>query len=432
MKRVLTLLLVLALVFSFVAFTKSEQEPKGSETTKVTTGTTKGAGNTTAGTTTAEVEENPFEEFFEITWLTQLNADWRDGRWDELELEEMFNVDLQVWPEDGRNTERMAALIAAGDIPDYFFAPVGWRDFLVFINDMLSKGYMTYLVNSGGADFHYNFYAHFNQGAFGHFPLDVYANMNPANIERINNWFPNGLLENDPEATFLIVPRLVGPDGKGGNKRYVNVPFRDGATGTWTFGAGCDDEKLERCMALLRYTHFTDEAFYRYFYGIENVHYKWSGEPYNSAIIATEYSKIPKKYTAGASTQKIFATDKFLMDFKKWSMLSEFFYQICNYQIEHEWFIKYTIEPDKLVHRLYMGDEKYDEFIKLRQEINSDILTVANDFRNKAFKGELADINAEWSYYIEALYRAGLEQYVEYFNDESFGLYEIEKESLYE
>jgi hypothetical protein len=315
-------------------------------------------------------------------------------------------------------------------VPSY--ATVGWRDFLVFINDMLSKGYMTYLVNSGGADFHYNFYAHFNQGAFGHFPLDVYANMNPANIERINNWFPNGLLENDPEATFLIVPRLVGPDGKGGNKRYVNVPFRDGATGTWTFGAGCDDEKLERCMALLRYTHFTDEAFYRYFYGIENVHYKWSGEPYNSAIIATEYSKIPKKYTAGASTQKIFATDKFLMDFKKWSMLSEFFYQICNYQIEHEWFIKYTIEPDKLVHRLYMGDEKYDEFIKLRQEINSDILTVANDFRNKAFKGELADINAEWSYYIEALYRAGLEQYVEYFNDESFGLYEIEKESLYE
>jgi putative aldouronate transport system substrate-binding protein len=128
MKRVLTLLLVLALVFSFVACTKSEQEPKGSETTKVTTGTTKGAGNTTAGTTTAEVEENPFEEFFEITWLTQLNADWRDGRWDELELEEMFNVDLQVWPEDGRNTERMAALIAAGDIPDYFFAPGAPRD----------------------------------------------------------------------------------------------------------------------------------------------------------------------------------------------------------------------------------------------------------------------------------------------------------------
>ncbi|HBN82445.1 MAG TPA: hypothetical protein DDZ89_01235, partial [Clostridiales bacterium] len=57
-------------------------------------GTTKAS--TTTGTTTAEIEENPFEEFFEISWLDQLNADWREGRWDELELEEMFNVDLQV------------------------------------------------------------------------------------------------------------------------------------------------------------------------------------------------------------------------------------------------------------------------------------------------------------------------------------------------
>ena len=117
MKRVLTLLLVLALVFSFVACTKSEQEPKGSETTKVTTGTTKGAGNTTAGTTTAEVEENPFEEFFEITWLTQLNADWRDGRWDELELEEMFNVDLKYGRRRRKKYRRMAALIAAAIFP---------------------------------------------------------------------------------------------------------------------------------------------------------------------------------------------------------------------------------------------------------------------------------------------------------------------------
>lgn len=111
MKKYLSLLLVLAILLSFAACTKGEKEPKGDGTT---------------GTTT--VEENPFEEFFEITWLTQLNADYREGRWDEKELEELFNVDLVVWPENGRNTERMAALVAAGDIPDFFFMPGAPRD----------------------------------------------------------------------------------------------------------------------------------------------------------------------------------------------------------------------------------------------------------------------------------------------------------------
>lgn len=115
MKKLLSLLLVLTVVLSFAACTKSENKPSD--------GTTSGA-----ATTTTVVEENPFEDFYEITWLTQLNADWREGRWDELELEEMFNVDLQVWAEDGRNTERMAALFAAGDVPDYFFAPGTPRD----------------------------------------------------------------------------------------------------------------------------------------------------------------------------------------------------------------------------------------------------------------------------------------------------------------
>ncbi|HBN83047.1 MAG TPA: hypothetical protein DDZ89_04325 [Clostridiales bacterium] len=110
MRKILCLLVVMALVVSFVACAKN-----GEEQPNVTTGST---------TTTEETTEaNPFEEFFEITWLTQLNADWQEERWDELELEERFNVDLQVWAEDGRNAERMAALVAAGEIPDYFFAP---------------------------------------------------------------------------------------------------------------------------------------------------------------------------------------------------------------------------------------------------------------------------------------------------------------------
>ena len=73
----------------------------------------------------------------------------------------------------------------------------------------------------------------------------------------------------------------------------------------------------------------------------------------------------------------------------------------------------------------------YDEYIVLRDKINPDIMTVANDFRNKAFKGELADINAEWSNYIDALYNAGLQEYVKIFNRSEFGVYDIDKKALY-
>ncbi len=109
MKRILCVFLVLAVFFSFVACTKNQSD----DTAKTTTTTT--------------VEENPFEEFFEITWLTQNNTDFRENRWDELELEKMFNVDIQVWTQNGVVAAEMAPLFAAGDIPDFYFAPAAPR-----------------------------------------------------------------------------------------------------------------------------------------------------------------------------------------------------------------------------------------------------------------------------------------------------------------
>jgi len=103
MKKMISFLLVALLLVTTVSCAKSD----------------KGAGKTTTATT----EANPFEEFFEITWLTQNGPDYKDGRWDELELEEMFNVDLQVWPVESTNGEQMATLVAAGEIPDFFYAP---------------------------------------------------------------------------------------------------------------------------------------------------------------------------------------------------------------------------------------------------------------------------------------------------------------------
>ncbi|HBN83341.1 MAG TPA: hypothetical protein DDZ89_05800 [Clostridiales bacterium] len=122
MKKFLVFLVVISILMSFVACKGSEGNPD------ITT---------VPGATTTEV--NPFEEFMEITWLAQLNADYQDGRWDELELEEVFNVDLQVWAMDSRQGEQMASLVAAGEIPDYFFMPTAPRQPLDMYNEKLIR-----------------------------------------------------------------------------------------------------------------------------------------------------------------------------------------------------------------------------------------------------------------------------------------------------
>jgi hypothetical protein len=620
MKSKLCVLLTLLLLFTLVSCSQSQEQTPDVTTTAAQVTTTKAETTTKAAqqTTTAPAQTepvNPFEKHLEISYLVRFTDNYEEGRWDELELEEKFNIDLKVWNIDAYSAEQCTMMAAAGDwadtgyingydpvrgynegltrnitletirtkLPEYYsilegnpigfqfnlipdepehyygisfcyamnnywyhvncfrldwlenvgydiddltevkisyeplsrasegvmflsnhvfsyeefcdilrafteedpdgngiddtfgamypltgpsygstwtdiytgmfgitsyyttwlhydetsgnyvppYASTGWRDFLVFINDMLSKGYMNYLQDvTGTGDYLGNFYGCLNTGVYGHFPLDCLYNMNPTYPDWVRDWVPNGILDKHPDAKFVVVPVIVGPDGTGGNRRYIDTPFRDGAYGTWTFGASCTDEKLDRCLALLRYTHFTDEGFYRYYYGLENIHYKWSGEPYNSAIIATDTSKIPKQYTNNA-IQAIFATDKFLTDFKKWSMVSEWFYQLCEYQIENGWFIKYTLEPDKLISRLFMGNDLYDEYIALRDKIQSDILTVANDFRNRAFRGEIANIYSEWETYIDRLYAAGLDQFVEIFNRDGFKKFEIDKSKLY-
>ncbi|NLY96848.1 MAG: hypothetical protein GX082_05365 [Clostridiaceae bacterium] len=115
MKRLLCLLLILMLAISVVACSKSEGDSKVTTTPKSTTAQ--------GTTTTQEPEKNPFEEFFEITWFVQTNQTYTEERWDEKELEELFNVEIHVWPEDSGNTERTSMMIAAGEIADFFFMP---------------------------------------------------------------------------------------------------------------------------------------------------------------------------------------------------------------------------------------------------------------------------------------------------------------------
>ncbi|HBN83239.1 MAG TPA: hypothetical protein DDZ89_05290 [Clostridiales bacterium] len=135
LKKLLVLLLTTVLVMSMVACAKTEGEPEGSTTTtfaQTTTAnqvtTTKAETTTTQAKqeeTTAKIQENPFAEKMEISWLvgTYSSHLYEEGRWDEVELEEKFNVDLQMWNimVDSKNMEQVQMMLAAGDVPDYGF-----------------------------------------------------------------------------------------------------------------------------------------------------------------------------------------------------------------------------------------------------------------------------------------------------------------------
>jgi maltose-binding protein MalE len=111
MKRLLIFTLVFALLISFVACAgRTEDDSSDSTTTQNTTTTTKVETTTTI--------ENPFTEHLQLTYLVAFALGYEEGRWDELELEEKFNIDLKVWTIDAESSEQCTLMAAAGDWPD--------------------------------------------------------------------------------------------------------------------------------------------------------------------------------------------------------------------------------------------------------------------------------------------------------------------------
>ena len=118
-----------------------------------------------------------------------------------------------------------------------------------------------------------------------------------------NRTYPpqNILLNTDENARFVMGPIFRGPDGTLVDMTYDIDPYGTGTYRIQMIGAQVDDAKLERIFAILQYTTFhSEEIWYRYKYGIEGIHYKWSGEPYVSAMIATPTAELPPEYQGGS------------------------------------------------------------------------------------------------------------------------------------
>lgn len=571
MKKLLCMLLVVLILFSLAACAKKES-------------------NGVSNDVTTAQEEDPFKEFYEISWLVQYTKDYEEGRWDELELEQKFNIDLKVWNVDYDNAEELTLMVSAGDVPDMGFYPKdpielyeqgltrtinmdlikkylpgyykiieeypiglmfnkvpdteneyygitmasalskfyyfnhalrldwlenlgytiddltvfdvpdnfneygnfdnniffsnrtfsyeefldiykrfteddpdgngvddtyfgislgfhtwnrltlatfglsidgnhlykdtltgdvvpyyayeGFRDFLVWETDALEKGYIRKLP--GVDNWQNEVFAVWASGKHGYYELsaqDVFAEYKP---EYSMSLAPASVLKEDNDAKFIIFPGFIGPLGIGGNTRYSPTPYRAGAWGTWKIAKEVSDEKLARILQMMEYTHFDKDAYMRYFYGIEGIHYKWLGEPGKSSILTIPNEQVPEQYRSKAP-MNIFASNKFLMDMSIWTLFSSYYYTWHFYQEENGW-SKYDIEPYKYLDRMYFTDELWQQYEKVSQEVSEGINAVRNDFWNRAHEGQIANINQEWSVYIDNLHKNGLDKLVEIFN----------------
>jgi hypothetical protein len=178
---------------------------------------------------------------------------------------------------------------------------------------------------------------------------------------------------------------------------------------------------------MIEYAYF-GEDWMRYKWGIEGVHYQWSGESMNSPIIFTDPEKIPPKY-AGKGTTAFgqFGNLNFIDNINVYFNFDAFYIQFIEYWNQYSpdgWFgDSLWILPDKLYSQYTMPADKYEEFTELRNETNSQINTVHSEFTKRVWGGQISNIDSEWEQYIDQIYAAGLSEWVKFWNSDDIKTY---------
>ena len=304
-------------------------------------------------------------------------------------------------------------------VPFYAFTP--YRDSLQFSMDIVEKGYMR--SNPGTVE--QEIWA---TGKTGFMRTRGAPRILGLGYGGDGELFPPASILNsiDPDATFVITP---APGEKG---KYVPYAPFNWLSEHYTVG-NLSDEKLIRLFQMLEYSYF-GEDWLRYKFGIENIHYTWYGEPLKSPIILTAADKIPAKY-AGTGTPIFgqFGNINFIKDLSTYFGFDAFLMQWVDYWEDHGGYFDdhLWIRPDKFYNEATMTAEQFDTFKELRDTTNDQITAVRNDFNKKVNEGQIANLNAEWSTYIEQLYANGLEDWVEFWNDDNIKTYQYYKSLEY-
>ncbi len=309
-----------------------------------------------------------------------------------------------------------------GDIvPKYAYTP--YRDYFAWVSDNLNKGYMKNLPGQGGWVAEYQEvsgtgkYGIFSINGGGYLSLnsDTYRVYPPQNI-----W-----LRGDEDARFVAGPMFRGPEGKLVDMSYNIDPYGVGTYRVQMFGAQVDDAKLERICRLLQYTTFASEDIYlRYKYGIEGIHWKWAADPYISTRIATPTAELPEQYRGQLNVFGLWvypSTVQQQID----NAVKNGYWAYMPYMHANGLFEKYALNPEKFVSAVYMGQELFTEYSKVKADLNAEMNPIINDFKARALAGQIANFNTEWTQYIDQLYAAGLEKLInDYYNNPEFKQYD--------
>jgi hypothetical protein len=207
---------------------------------------------------------------------------------------------------------------------------------------------------------------------------------------------------------------------------YNIDPYGTGTYRVQMIGAQVDDAKLERIFAILQYTTFhSEEIWYRYKYGIEGIHYKWSGEPYVSAMIATPTAELPPEYQGGSLHVFSLFYNPSTVQNQIDNAVKYGFWAYMPFMHAYGLFEKYVMNPEKYASAAYMGYDLYAKYTELNAEVKPQIDAVVKDFKTRALNGEIADYNSEWAQYIDQLYAAGLQKLIdEVFHNPEFIKYD--------
>lgn len=121
------MIIVGAMMLTLIACSQSAEQPDETtgSTQAVTTSatTTTKAQTTTKAETTAVVEVNPFAEFYEVSWISGFCDTYEENAYDELMIEEKYNIDIKTWNISYYDTEGLTMMLAAGEIPDFSYIP---------------------------------------------------------------------------------------------------------------------------------------------------------------------------------------------------------------------------------------------------------------------------------------------------------------------
>lgn len=298
-----------------------------------------------------------------------------------------------------------------------WYAYSGYKEYVKWATDMYQKGYMRTLTEGNWRDVQY---ATWMTGKVGYFNADRQYIARPDFPEWSDAQPPQSLwLNGFEDATFVVMPVLKGPGESWGNKRYNNDAFQTGIIATTVVGEQVSDGKLARMLTIWndRYTKTDDPWIQEVFYGKEHVHFKWSGEPWNSSMIKTDTALIPPKYRRGGFWGGSFndEVDLFTHESNR---------QILMLHLEDKWMEKYGLNPYKQINLMDMGAELYEGYQQKWAEVSPQINAVINDFANRAWRGDIANIDTEWEFYIDQLYAVGLEDIIkDFFENDEFRVY---------